>query len=258
MTTVFLIRHGESQSNAGLPTTGPKNVELTPKGREQARHVADFLEFYPFLDIIVTSSYLRTKRTAELTTSKPLFHSVAQEEWDVQEFTYLSSMHQEQSTTKERRPLVDAYWEQCQPSFVDGSGSESFAQFIDRVQAFMKRLQDTEYDIIAVFSHEQFINAVLWLIKRGSVEVSAQAMQEFRNFLNRNSLLNGTIVQLKVRHNQDPWSYERITEHLKQSEADLILNPGPNAEQVCEQGRGLELVGSSCRGDCPAPRTLCL
>src|SRR2546421_386547 len=133
MSTVFLIRHGESQSNAGLATTGPRHVMLTPRGREQARDIANFLRLYPSIDIIVTSPYLRTKKTAELTTSMPLFRSVAQEEWDVQEFTYLSSMHQELSTAEERRPLVDAYWEQCQPSFVDGSGSESFAQFIDRV-----------------------------------------------------------------------------------------------------------------------------
>src|SRR5260370_2613134 len=133
MITVFLIRHGESQSNAGLPTTGPKNVTLTPRGREEARHVANFLKFYPYLDLIVTSPYLRAKETAESTISMPLFRSVPEEEWNVQEFTYLSSMHQEQSTAEERRPLVDAYWEQCQPSFVDGTGSESFAQFIERM-----------------------------------------------------------------------------------------------------------------------------
>src|SRR5260370_4598511 len=227
MITVFLIRHGESQSNAGLPTTGPKNVTLTPRGREEARHVANFLKCYPYLDLIVTSPYLRAKETAESTISMPLFRSVPEEEWNVQEFTYLSSMHQEQSTAEERRPLVDAYWEQCQPSFVDGTGSESFAQFIERVQAFITHLQDTAHDTIAVFSHEQFINAVLWLIERGSVEASAQAMQEFRDFLKRNSLLNGTIVQLKVHHSQAPWSYERITDHLNQSGADLILGVQP-------------------------------
>ena len=67
MTIVFLIRHGESQSNAGLPTTSPNNVALTPQGRQQARHVADFLKFYPSLDLIVTSPYLRAKQTAEPT-----------------------------------------------------------------------------------------------------------------------------------------------------------------------------------------------
>src|SRR4051812_21278941 len=102
MSIVFLVRHGESQSNAGAPTTDPKNVTLTPQGREQARQIANFLRLYPSIELIVTSPYLRTKQTADLTTTMPLFRSVAQEEWDVQEFTYLSSMHQEQSTAEER------------------------------------------------------------------------------------------------------------------------------------------------------------
>jgi probable phosphoglycerate mutase len=241
LTTVFLIRHGESQANAGLPTVGPQNVALTLQGHEQAKCITDFLRSYPSLDLIVTSPYLRTKQTAEPTISMSLFRSVLQKEWKVQEFTYLSSMHQQQSTTKERRPLVDAYWERCQPLFVNGPGSESFAQFIDRVQAFMMRLQNTTYDTIAVFSHEQFINAVLWLIDHGSVKKPAHEMQEFRHFLNRNPLPNGSIVQVNVPHNQTLWTYERITEHLKQPGVDLIFKLEPNIKPVCE--RELEPLG---------------
>lgn len=246
MTTIFFIRHGESQSNAGLPTPDPKNVELTSRGCEQARHIARFFTSYSPLKLIVTSPYVRTKQTAAPTQA--MLRSVPIEEWDVQEFTYLSSMHQEQSTTTERRPLVDAYWEQCQPSYVDGTGSESFVQFIDRVQAFMLRLQDTSYETIAVFGHAQFINAVLWLIdcgwptEREAVALSPQAMGAFRAFLKRNALLNGTIVQVKVRHQRLSWSYERITEHIQQLEADLPLNPKPHAEQ--EREWELSLVGT--------------
>lgn len=242
MTTVFLIRHGESQSNAGLPTIGPENVALTLQGYKQARQIASFLISYASLDLIVTSPYRRTKQTAEPTLLSPSFRSVPTEEWAVQEFTYLSSMHQEQSTAKERKPLVEAYWEQCQPSFMDGPGSESFAQFIGRVQSFISRLQDTMYDSIAVFGHEQFFNAVLWLIECRSVETSVQAMQEYRNFLNRYSLANGTIVQMKVRHNNTPWSFERITVHLLRPEAVPLLNSEPNAEQASERERKLEYV----------------
>ena len=222
--TVFLIRHGESQSNAGKATTGPENVEITQRGQEQARAIAEFLKSYP-IDLIVTSPYRRAKQTAELTTSIPLFHTVEQVEWKVQEFTYLSSMHQEQSTVEDRRPLVDAYWEQCQPSYVESSGSESFAQFIERVQSFILSLQTSPYETIAVFSHEQFINAVLWLIKDGPIKMSEQAMRDFKDFLKENTLPNGIIVQLKVHHNQARWSYEKIMGHLEQPSGDLIATP---------------------------------
>lgn len=220
MSTIFLIRHGESKANAGLPSTDPGSVGLTLLGHKQARCIAEYLKFYP-LDLIITSPYLRAKETAEPTSSMPLFSSVTKEEWNVEEFTYLSSLHQRQSTSEQRRPFVNAYWKQCQPLSVDGIGSKSFAQFIDRVESFIMRLQNTIYDTIAVFSHEQFINAVLWLIKCGAVEVSSQTMQEYSDFHKQNSLLNGTIVQLKVKHNQVSWTYERITGHLRHSEAYL-------------------------------------
>src|SRR5256885_1339306 len=164
MVTVLLVRHGESQSNAGLATPNPVKVALTSLGHKQARQVATFLKENMPLNLIVTSPYLRTKQTAEPT--RQLFSTTAVEEWEVQEFTYLSSMHQEQSATEDRKPLVEIYWSMCEPFFMDSSypyfilnpHSESFRVFIGRVQAFIRRLKevDNRCQNIAVFSHEQF------------------------------------------------------------------------------------------------------
>ena len=214
MHKIFLIRHGESQSNAGLATIGPESDALTPLGHEQAERISTFLKSYTSLNLIVTSAYLRTKQTA--TPTKNVFLSIPEEEWEVQEFTYLSSMHREQSTAEERRPRVDAYWEQCQPSFSDGPRSESFTIFIGRVQAFLRRLKDAAYDKrenIAVFSHEQFIAAALWFIDRRPADISSEEMRDFRNFFNQNRIPNGVIVEVKVRRSHDAWPYERITKH---------------------------------------------
>ena len=43
MSTVLLIRHGESQANAGLPSLRPETVELTEKGWQQAEDIAQYL-----------------------------------------------------------------------------------------------------------------------------------------------------------------------------------------------------------------------
>ena len=116
MITVFLVRHGESQANAGIATPDPVKVELTPLGEKQAdKEFAAFLKENTPLNLIVTSPYFRTKQTAEPT--KALFPHTDIEEWEVQEFTYLSSMHRKRSTTQERKPLVDFYWTMCEPSF---------------------------------------------------------------------------------------------------------------------------------------------
>lgn len=102
MITVFLVRHGESQANAGFATPDPGKVELASLGEKQANEVATFLKEHTPLNFIVTSPYLRTKRTAEST--KLLFPTADVEEWEVQECTtaalltqfkhYLISMNQ--------------------------------------------------------------------------------------------------------------------------------------------------------------------
>jgi probable phosphoglycerate mutase len=218
MHTSFLIRHGESETNVGLPTCLPKCGGLTSQGYEQAECIADYLRFYP-LDLITTSPYMRTKLTAEPTTL--IFHNtleraITEDEWPVQEFTYLSSTRWTYSTIEDRRPEVARYWEKCDPDFVDGPGSESFREFIDRVHAFLERLKNVEeeYETLAVFSHEQFINAVLWLIDYSPVEISSKTMRDFRTYLDDNPIPNGAIVQIRFSNYESRWHYERITEHL--------------------------------------------
>ncbi len=247
MITVFLIRHGESQANAGFATPDPVKVELTPLGEKQANEVAAFLKEYTPLNLIVTSPYLRTKRTAEPT--KKLFPTADVEEWEVQEFTYLSSMHREHSTTQDRKPLVEVYWTMCEPSFIESSQRdgfyhhfmpithpESFKVFIWRVQAFIRRLKelDDRCQNIAVFSHEQFITAVLWCIKRGPTEITSDAMRDFRNFFYENRIPNGGIVELKVRRSHDVWPSKLIAKHLPHA------IPGPEPPVRMER----DLVGT--------------
>jgi len=214
MPTVFLVRHGESQSNVGLPTDCPECAKLTVRGKEQAKRIAFSLESLTSLDLIVTSSYQRSKETAMPT--QDAFPTVSQDEWKVQEFTYLSPVYLGYSNAEQRKPLVEAYWEQLLPFYEDGPGAESFAQFIERVQAFLNLLRDQEYEdkTIAVFSHEQFIKAVLWLIDDGPIEMSSKAMRDFRDCLNHKSLRNGAIVNMRYSHYNNCWCYERITQHL--------------------------------------------
>src|SRR5437868_196260 len=153
MPTVLLIRHGESQSNAGLPTQFSMQVDLTAGGRKQAEQVAYYLSKASLIpDLIVTSPYERTYLTAfplkyfllKEYSLKPL-----EEQWPVHEFTYLSMWHEELSTVEERRQTVEAYWQCARPQYVDGPSSESFEQFIDRVRQFKARLELTQHSTIA-------------------------------------------------------------------------------------------------------------
>lgn len=102
MIRVFLIRHGQSESNAGLRSADPGSAPLTPDGHRQARQIARVLADVPAL--IVTSPYLRARQTAQPTISR--FPQAACQEWPVQEFTYLGDLHGRTSTAAERQPCA--------------------------------------------------------------------------------------------------------------------------------------------------------
>ena len=85
MVRVWLIRHGQSESNAGLPSLDWRNIPLTELGRRQAERVAEVFADPPRL--IVTSPYLRARQTAQPTIDR--YPEAAFEEWPVQEFSYL-------------------------------------------------------------------------------------------------------------------------------------------------------------------------
>lgn len=64
MTTIYLIRHGQSAVNAGMPIT-KTDSDLTEKGIQQAKNVAKQLGHIPF-DAVFSSDYIRARRTAEI------------------------------------------------------------------------------------------------------------------------------------------------------------------------------------------------
>jgi broad specificity phosphatase PhoE len=217
MSIVLLIRHGESHSNAGLRTTDPETVKLTKKGLEQAQtipHTLKKCDLSP--DLIVTSSFQRSQLTAEPT--RLAFPSVPVANWPVHEFTYLSSWHRIHSTTQERRAFVNEYWDKCDPTFIDAPGSESFQQLIGRVQDALARLRQTDLDIIALFSHEQFICALLWLLRKGLPEgtpIDEALMRDFKKFHHSHKIHNASIVRIDLLADSGYQIYEAILPHLE-------------------------------------------
>jgi len=71
-TTFYIVRHGESQANAGKYLGGKKDVKLTEEGEKQASKVAKFFEGKQ-PDIIFSSPMTRAKQTAKIITSHNKF-----------------------------------------------------------------------------------------------------------------------------------------------------------------------------------------
>ena len=65
MTTIYLVRHGETIDNARQIMQGQTQGELNEKGREQAQQVAERLANEP-IDAVVASDLHRAIQTAEI------------------------------------------------------------------------------------------------------------------------------------------------------------------------------------------------
>ena len=65
---VWLIRHGQSESNAGLPSADWQGIPLTELGHQQAERIAEVFADPP--QLIVSSPYLRAQQTAQPTIAR--------------------------------------------------------------------------------------------------------------------------------------------------------------------------------------------
>jgi probable phosphoglycerate mutase len=222
MSTILLIRHGESESNAGLPTSDSKAIKLTSLGLKQAQWIADEIqESHLSPDLIVTSSYRRAIDTARPTRN--LFPSAhVREDWPIHEFNYLTSWSGGNSTIEDRRLYVATYWELSDPQYLDDPGSETFEQFVKRAQRVLTDLKNTAHETVSIFSHQQFICALLWLSQYDHIPMCPETMREYKDFLEATPVPNGAIVRVQLTGSQCRWKYSLITSHLKNLMPDFV------------------------------------
>ncbi|HEU5378772.1 MAG TPA: histidine phosphatase family protein [Ktedonobacteraceae bacterium] len=216
MSTVWFIRHGVSQSNAGELTFSPNFTGLTRSGMAQAVCIAEAFPHTSGPSLIVTSKYIRTQQTAFPTMKR--FYSAKREQWkDVHEFTYLSRAHSTRMTMQERRPLVEAYWQRNDPLYSDGEEAESFVRFISRVSSVVERLRYSKEEFIAIFTHGYVMRAVWWLLHTRVSKIDAAGMRAFHELLDVLPLPNGAILPLQLSHSREFLVGDVLLSHLSQT-----------------------------------------
>jgi broad specificity phosphatase PhoE len=202
---VWLIRHGQSQANAGVATQHPKTIELTDLGREQAQRVAESIAFTP--QRIIVSPYTRT-----LDTARPLLNKLKKsgldipvDEWAIQEFTYLSPVRCRGTTAAERQVWAKEYWLRADPDWEDGDGAESFRSLMQRVEHFSLQLSQ-ESGSILVFGHGMFFKAFVIGMQYGT-HATPEAMTRYRALESASPIHNAQIVRLR-RPRPGVWAIE--------------------------------------------------
>lgn len=207
--SIWIIRHAESCSNAGLPTIGSHDNGLSEWGYRQSKCIPTAVKHSP--DLIVTSPYLRTQLTAQPLIEQ--FPHIPIEVWQIQEFTYLSLPLDQPTTPSIRKPLSKAYWDRSDPEYVDGANAESLVQLMERVRTALKQLQQ-QSGFVVVFSHGFFIKAMLWQILANPTVIDAVAMGRLLGFSRGFRVPNASILQMEFDSVGIPHWSSFITNHL--------------------------------------------
>lgn len=194
MKEVWLIRHAESLANIGAVTSTPKDIPLSDNGFAQARHLADSIILRP--DLVVVSPYLRSQQTAEFLQNR--YPDTPTEMLNVQEFTYLSISRCRGTTHELRKPLVNEYWERGDPHYCDGDQAESLAALFHRTEQFLFQMNEKSFELAFVFTHEQFIKALIWEVLHPNKIFDSKFMTEFQKFMTSFAVPNTGILKLLI------------------------------------------------------------
>jgi broad specificity phosphatase PhoE len=205
---IWLVRHGESEANAGMVVSDYATIPLTARGHRQAEAVAEVCSPRP--GWIARSPYTRAQQTAEaliLRAPGTLVYDLP-----VQEFTYINPEACRNTDTATRQLLVDAYWSRMDPEYQDGDGAESFVQLLQRAQGFLQVVESWA-GFGVVYTHEQFIRAVLLTVMYHRTTPALVLMRRFFALRTGLPIPNASIVPLNWDGNRW-WIASIDTTHL--------------------------------------------
>ncbi len=156
---LYLIRHGESEANVQDVFGGQTQIPLTLKGEEEAIKVKAMLEGLTF-DKVYSSDLIRAIRTQELMYPCG----------DVERLALLREMDVGELAGKHRTECVkiwgEGFMEDRNKSNFVPYGGENRAMICERAMKFLKMLEESPYERVAVFSHNGFICSVLRMVSK--------------------------------------------------------------------------------------------
>ena len=136
--TIFFIRHGESQANAGGISQQQHTIALTEKGHRQARDVVNFLPTQPAK--VFTSAFLRTQETAApycaISGVSPTVDA------QLNEFHIFSHELIAGMDGQSRKVMANDYWCAADLEKRMGAMADTFYEFACRVSTWINTLDD--------------------------------------------------------------------------------------------------------------------
>ena len=150
---VYVVRHGESETNKIRHWTGWLDVSLTEKGREDALFARSVLEGVQF-DKVFASDLIRAVQTAE----------IAIPGCECERTPLIREMNVGSIAGKPSGVLTAEMRSRIPQNGYTDFGGESQEQFVGRLREFMAMLETLDCQNVAVFSHAGCLKKMLSLV----------------------------------------------------------------------------------------------
>jgi alpha-ribazole phosphatase len=174
---IHIIRHAQSQANAGGVTLENPVVPLTALGELQARALAPLLP--PAAARVWSSPFKRALDTAAPYCARlgvePVIHA------ELREFETVDTIQMSGSSSAEREAIVARYWLEADPDHRTGPAGETFREFHARVARVRTQLLPALPDGTVIFGHGMWMALLFWQMW-GFETVDHIAMTLFRRF----------------------------------------------------------------------------
>lgn len=149
---VYFVRHGESEENVGQVHRGP-DAQLTEKGKEQARIVAERIERIG-VDALIASPFPRARDTAqaigERIGKEPEQNELFSEWLPPSETIGLHRSHPQMKT------IFESIFASFDPHYRH-SDEETFADLVTRAEAALRALEAHVAERLCVVTHGGFL-----------------------------------------------------------------------------------------------------
>ena len=190
--SLLLIRHGETEWNAAARIQGFRDIALSPRGQQQAQHLAQALAGEP-IEAVYTSELGRAIETA-----RPLAQRLGLDlrvDMRLRERGFGIFEGHTYEEAEARWPNEYAIWKRREPGYALPEGGESYLAGRERVFAFLQDIARLhEGSTIAVVTHGGPIRSVMKMLADGRLRTT-------RNHppVEVNSVINCAILRLRAR-----------------------------------------------------------
>lgn len=192
MKSLYFIRHGQSLANTGALSMHDTLIPLTDLGLQQAIELQQRWKIQPFH--IYCSELKRAQQTAQVFSQAYQISPMIIKE--LNEFRCLDLKTVEGLQGTERGILAQKYWQDADVTHHDGDDSDSFQDFIDRVDTFIQKIPNFQ-DNSLFFGHGIWIGLLAWRLMGCKVESNAD-MRKFRQYQTALPMFNTVVYKLTV------------------------------------------------------------